>query len=423
MKKNFIVSVLFLLMPSTLFASEQDIRSQCFSTLKNNLSEVTIFSDPLKELQKMSYVDLEPKFSENYKNLESFGIQIDRGDLEMRLYSFGRQTGYIHPPKLPLPSTQKSDTWKEPAKEFIVAEEFVKDPVGNSHFLDCAFFVISSYDLMSVTSDKYLYDGEMISLTKIAKDGSYKAWYSSNESFDYTDKPFVEWQRLFIYPKLTQNEYFNKYDIAEVLPAHIVDSFSILNFIKDKVLIKDYAPGSVKTSYAVDGKDNNLVIIETPSELIPPTPLGEDEFSRSFSLSAYYQAIENRFPKFAERLSIHGTLKYDTFKRLFMLKDSNKEVATLLGTLSDYREVARYSLDKKNKAKEGITISDPEKDKLLQDINNGEVTASELLENTKASSTASIIVDSFVASGVAVVVVVLIALTALFFRRNKTTQI
>lgn len=417
----------FLIAPSVSFASEQNVRAQCFSTLKDNLSESALFATPLKTLQPMTYAELEPKFSENYKNLESFGIQIDRADLEMRLYSFGRQTGYVHPPKLPLPSPQKSDTWKEPAKEFIVAEEFIKDPEGNKHFLDCALLTIVSDNLMAVTSDRYLYDGEMISLTKVAKDGSYKAWYSSNESFDYADKPFVEWQRLFIYPKLTQNEYFNKYDVAEVFPAHIIDNFGILDFTKDKVLIKDYSSGSVKTAYATNGKDNVLVMVETPKELTPVPPSGEDEFSMSFPLAGYYQAIENRFPKFAERLSINGALRYDTFKSLFLIKDSNKEAANLLNALSDYRSVAAYVLDKNNKEKEGINISDPEKEKLLQDINNADVIAAELLAKDSKGKTLGKwdrrTIDLSIVGAISVGILVILVSIYAFFRRNKNINV
>jgi hypothetical protein len=75
---------------------------------------------------------------------------------------------------------------------------------------------ISSSDLMKVKSTDYLYDGDMVSLLK--QEDDYKAWYSENTSFNYDNKPFVNWYRLFIYPKATQNDYFNKYDIIDTFP-------------------------------------------------------------------------------------------------------------------------------------------------------------------------------------------------------------
>lgn len=47
---------------------------------------------------------------------------------EMRLYSYGKQTGYKHPPVSPFPTYSKSEKWDSPTKEFIIAEEYVKNP-------------------------------------------------------------------------------------------------------------------------------------------------------------------------------------------------------------------------------------------------------------------------------------------------------
>tara|TARA_Y100000031_G_scaffold112442_1_gene124163 strand:- start:1759 stop:3066 length:1308 start_codon:yes stop_codon:yes gene_type:complete len=368
--------------------SKQNIRSQCFTALKENIAEAKIFSEPLKELQKLTYQDLESRFSTNYKELFSFGVEIDRGDIEMRLYSFGRQTGYIHPPDLPLPAYVKSDKWEEPAKEFIVAEEFIVDPEGEKHFLNCVFFVIDSDNLLNVTRENYLYDGEMISLTKTAKDGSYKAWYSENTSFDYQDKPFVNWKRLFIYPKLTQNDYFNRYDVAEVFPANKVESFDILKFFLEVTSqVQDYDNlGFLETSYFKNENGEN-VKIDPPKEFLPVAATLQDDLSMFFPLADYYQAIENMFPRFAERLSFRGTLEYDTFKKLFAIAEDDEDARVLWNTLGDYRSLANYDLDKKNKEKEGIKVSDPEMDKLLRDIEDAESVTQRLLVNAEISRT------------------------------------
>lgn len=382
--KKIILILGIILFPFVSLASEQEVRAQCFDTLKVNMEEAKIFSTPLQELQKMSYGELEPMFSVNYKNLSSFGIEIDRGDLEMRLYSFGGQTGYVHPLDLPIPSSVKSDKWKEPAKEFIVAEEFIVDQEGKRHFLDCAFFTISSNDLLGVTSDRYLYDGPAISITKVSKEGDYKAWYSENISYDYSNKPFVTWKRLFIYPKLTQNDYFNRYDVAEVFPANKTESFDVLKFFLEPfVQIQEYdSAGLLKTAYfKITGEEE--VRVSPPTELIPLTP---DELNKNFPLSAYYQAIENMFPQFAERLALRGALKYDTFKRLSSIVDKNEETTNLLNIINDYRSLAIYDLDKKEKEKEGMSVSNTELDASLQLMMNAEPVAQDILLKKRNSS-------------------------------------
>lgn len=371
-----IFGVIFL--PTVSFASEQDVRAQCFSTLKENMSEAKIFETPLVELQKISYQELEPKFSTYYKNLASFGLEIDRGDFEMRLYSFGRQTGYIHPVDHPVPVSTKSDKWEEPAKEFIVAEEFIISPEGNRIFLNCVFFVIESENLLNVTSEKYLYDGEAISLTKVPKEPDYKAWYYENTSFDYSSRPFVSWKRLFIYPELTKNDYFNRYDVAEVFPSNKVESFSILNFFQEVVFrAHEYDDINILKVVYFNEKGEKIY---PPKELLPVVV---NELNTSFPLSTYYQAIENIFPFFAERLALRGTLKYDTYKKLTLVAGSNKEAASLLSVINDYRNLAAYSLDKKEKEKAGIIVSNVEKDKLLALIGDAEPTAQQLIKETE----------------------------------------
>ncbi|TAN36672.1 hypothetical protein EPN27_01495 [Patescibacteria group bacterium] len=388
--KKIILIFGIILFPFVSLASEQDVRAQCFSTLRENMEEAKIFSTPLQELKKMSYGELEPMFSVNYKNLSSFGIEIDRGDLEMRLYSFGEQTGYVHPLDLPIPASIKSDKWKEPAKEFIVAEEFIVDQESKKHFLNCAFFTISSSDLLGVTSDRYLYDGPAISITKVSKEGDYKAWYSENISYDYSNKPFVTWKRLFIYPKLTQNDYFNRYDVAEVFPANKAESFDVLKFFLEPILqIQEYdSAGSLKTAYFKIISEEEEVRVSPPEELIPPVPA---ESNKEFPLSAYYQAIENMFPQFAERLALRGALKYDTFKRLSSVTEKSDETTNLLNIINDYRGLAVYDLDKKAKEKEGMNVSNPEMEASLQLMMNAETVAQDILLKNRNSSVVKIL--------------------------------
>lgn len=360
----FVVLSFVVFSPVVVFAQNTE-QSQCFSTLKENMAEAAIFTDPLTQLKNTTYTQLEPKFSQYYKNLASFGIEIDKPDLEMRIYSFGEQTGYIHPPKLPFPSSYKSDMWIEPAREYILAEEYVLDQNAKRHFIDCVFFQIVSEDLMSVTRDRYLYDGPMISLTKSASDESYKAWYSENLSFDYENKPFVTWKRLFIYPESTQNSYFDKYSVADAFPARKVTSFNTPSLSPKQNYNKNT---SISTT-------SDKIGSVTTSALSPAfSSAASSGIDTVFPLTTYYQAIENQFPEFAKELSLRGTLKYDTFKQLASEQNPNPEVGKLLKHLFNYQSLAYYSFakDKEEQAKRGVQISNLELDNVLFAMKDGD---------------------------------------------------
>ena len=359
-------------------ANETSPQVQCFSTLKENMAEAVVFAVPLQQLATTTYTDIEPRFSRNYGNMSSFGIDVSKPVLELRLYSFGRQTGYVHPPKLPLPSSTGSDTWADPAKEFIIAEEYVVDQSAQRHFISCAFLQIRSDDLLKVTNDRYLYDGAMISMTKTATDGSYKAWYSENTSFDYQNKPFVDWLRLFVYPKSTQNTYFDKYDVADAYPANNVESFSALGFFANNLIqVQTYdKTGAVEIKYMVQKKSSGPFIeAKSPPELAPVTPEGTDKI---FPLMRYNQAIEDRFPAFAPLLALRGTLQFDTFKQLIVEKDMNPEVGKLLSAIRDYRQLAAYEVDKKRNTRLGMSVSNPELDGLYLAVNDADTAVKQL---------------------------------------------
>ena len=93
------------------------------------------------------------------------------------------------------------------------------------------------------------------------------------------------------------------------------------------------------------------------------------------------------FPRFAERLSFRGTLKYDTTKKLFAIAENDEDARAFWNTLSDYRSLADYNLDKKNKEEEGIKVSDPEMDKLLRNIEDAESVVQQLLVSAEISGT------------------------------------
>ena len=414
-----IVTVMFLTLPvfvSAQSVSDSAVRAQCFATLKENMAETTLFSEPLKTIENTTYNDLESKFSKNYTGLSSFGIDIDRGDFEMRLYSFGRQTGYQHPPKLPLPNSTKSELWGENSKEYIIAEEYIVDNNKQKHFLNCVFFQISGDDLMQITRDKYLYDGAVISITKTPENNDYKAWYSENLSFDYRDKPFVTWKRLFVYPKATQNSYFDRYDVQDVYPAHQATSFKSLAFKNPSqnpvMSSQDYdAKGNVTIKYFSQNTKGEIVETTYPDELKPVISEG---INKKFPLSTYYQAIENMFPEFAKRLSFRGTLQYDTFKKLLISTSLDSESQNLLDNLRDPRGLAIYNVNKEIAEANGVKFSNPKLDTVSEQVKNADQSFKDIKQKNLIKNLKPYI---YPATGIALFT--LSGLTIFFIKRRK----
>lgn len=377
------ILTVFLVSSSFFFVSAQSnedlaVRQQCFSTLKENMKEASIFSVPLQTLATTTYADLSLKFGEKKKMLFLFDLGIDKNLLGFRLYSFGRQTAYTYPQKSLFPISTKSDTWGDPVKEYIVGEEYVTDSEGKDHFLDCLFLQISGENLMNLKENTVEYDGAQMSLMKESSDGSYKASYVELPSFDYQDKLLVTWNRLIVYPKATSNSYFSRYDIADAYVANKVKSFDILNFFLQKNILKidDYnvKTGTSTIKYFVKNDLNNMTEVSPPTLLLPISPSG---VNRVFPYASYYQAIENQFPEFASLLSISGTLKYSTFKKLVSERNSNKEVLKFFNEFWNNKPINSYYL-RENK----LSVSIKEYDRIIPLLQNADWTVDKLLNGS-----------------------------------------
>lgn len=337
-----------------------DSQEQCFQMLKNDMAEAGVFEKPLVEMQKMTYQELEQKFSRTYKSLASFGnFELSQPDVEMRIYSFGEQTGFMYPPLSPYPVSTKSEVWDEPMNEFVIVEEYISDSNNKNHFMDCAFIAMGAEDLMSVTREEYLGDNLNISLNKVAEDGSYKSWYSELLAFNREDKPFAMWHRLFVYPKSTQNDYFNKYDVADAYPAHEVESLDVLT--SPALITVDGSDDLVSEEILTGAGELSEVTVTVPEVL---KPVKQEGMNVMFSKSEYYQAIEAQFPEFAQLLSYRGSLKYEAFKEIIS-QEQTPEVNEVLGVLYDYKRMASYVLDTKSNESAGVTMVNPEMDELL----------------------------------------------------------
>lgn len=365
---SLLVMVTLVFAPFSTMAQTQPSASaqeQCFDTLKDNLREAGIFAEPLAELESRSYTDIAALFGEKKKMLSSFDVTVDEPVLGIRLYSFGDQTGYTHPPKTVLPIFTKSDTWGGPVKEYVLAEEYVTDPLGQERFLNCVFLHIDSETPMGVTQEKYAYDGTAISIVKTAPDGSYKVWYNQAPGFDFEDNHFVTWKRMIVYPQSTQNSYFNRFDVIDTYPANKLDDFTVLDFFNGKSVTYILPETGFPEATYTEGEAEVVL----PPELLPPPTFG---VNFSYRLASHYQAIEAQFPDFAALLSVHGAMKYTAYKELVTKESISEEEQQFTSLLfGDTRDLDAYYFDENKEP-------NPEVDKLIALLQDGDGTMAKL---------------------------------------------
>lgn len=315
-------------------AARPNSQEECFTQLQSSVQAVPAFKAVHEQIKTLNYADAQGGFSDYYKNISSFGVDLRSPDFDMRVYSFGRDTGYQHPPFSPFPTYTLSDKWEEPAKEFIIAEEYVRNTETNErHFIGCALMSIEALDLKGVTAERYLYDGALSSVRFTSNDQSHKVWYSSNDSYDHEGRNFVTWRRLFVYPKSTVNSFFDKYTVADAFPSRVTNNLS-----------------DIKRNRSREHT------VETRDLLFPPEMKGYDTV---FSLNSYYQAIENSFPQFGSKLALRGVIQYSTVKELLATRGVTG-FTSLWESVLDTRDITKYALLKKNS-------------KLTKDNNNGVV--------------------------------------------------
>lgn len=308
--------ILFPLVTASEVRADNAVQRECFLSLQKSVLETPSFAPVHDQVRQLQYEDVEVGFSKYYRNISSFGIDLRSPDFDMRIYSFGTETGYQHPPFSPFPTYTLSEKWVEPAKQFIVAEEYVRNTETNERvFLSCAFMVIDSGSLKKVTAENYLYDGPLSSVLYASPDNSYKVWYTKNKSYNHSNVEFVTWERMFVYPQKTKNDFFDRYTVADALPARTTDTLSAI-------------------------VDNSRKREGDTGVMAPPEFKGYDTV---FALNSYYQAIENAYPVFAQGLALRGVLQYSTVKELLATRGVS-EFAALWNSVLDSREITRYAL-------------------------------------------------------------------------------
>lgn len=375
----FVAILALVFIPFTILAQtdSQSVQAQCFDTLKENMGEVDTFASGTEYLEQLSYQDLEPKFSKKYKTLSSFGtsISVDEARFATRLHSFGESTGYIHPPQTIFPDSYRSESWSTTTKQNIVAEEYIIDDSGVEHFIGCFFARMTSADLMAVTADNYTGGVPGMSFLKVAPDQSYKAWYSQTTFLDRATQPSVTWDNMFIYPQKTTNPYFNKYDLAETYPSVGVTGFGFLGLLGQSR--SEAREENVNESREQEVTQDVEVEVQQPA-----TPVVPSSAINTFPLAAYFEAVQNEFPEFAKLLSVRGTIKYGTFIEIISNPSPDPEIAKFFNVTFSSPVLQSYFLNK-SVAMEGVeSISNPELDRLLLLVQNGDWTIQKIKQGS-----------------------------------------
>jgi hypothetical protein len=89
-------------------------------------------------------------------------------------------------------------------------------------------------------------------------------------------------------------------------------------------------------------------------------------------VAQYFDAIQIKFPEFANLLSIGGTIKYGTLKSILSNPNPNPELIKFLNVAFNSPELNSYYLNK-NIPEEGVeSFANPELDRLLLLVQNGD---------------------------------------------------
>ncbi|MBS8121969.1 hypothetical protein [Candidatus Vampirococcus lugosii] len=329
---KYLIIPLFFLIPIVTYGT-QDMREECYNDLTNYMSKVEQFKPAYEMIQDLGYDKLSESFSKKYENMSSFGVDLNKPILSMRLHSFGEQTSYQHPPYSPFPIYEGTEKWENPVKEFIIAEEFVTNPEdGQEYFIGCSFMNIQSPDLMSVDADNYWYDGEILSVLVEDKSKNNKVWHNTNRSFNYENEILADFDRLFVFPKLTQNDFFSKYDIIDAFPTNKIDLKKYLNVINPS--------GDEELLFTVVYDQNGNVIGGSSLDVFKG--IFDESNNEGFPLFDMYQEIENLYPEFAKYLAINGFVSFDVFKELMNLKGDHS-YADLWSFISRSKDLIKYA--------------------------------------------------------------------------------
>lgn len=119
----------------------------------------------------------------------------------------------------------------------------------------------------------------------------------------------------------------------------------------------------------MDKKTNKIVEVKPPQALQSVILLGDNAF---YPRATYYQAIEKKFPEFGSLISMKGSVKYSTFKKIMFEKNPNPEAIKFLQLVGNSTKLDAYYFDTNKK-------TDPELDRLISLVQNGDWTIGKIL--------------------------------------------
>lgn len=308
-----------------------DVRQQCYQDLKTHMSEFPQFEEAYDIFSDMEYDQIEQGFSRKYQDMSSFGVDLEEPLFELRLFDEWSQTAYQHPPNSPFPATERTEQRDQPAREYIIAEEYVNEPDWDRHFIWCSFMRINADDLYEVEAENYWYDSEIASTLVESDQNQNRVWYNTNTAFDYDEMPLAEFERLFVYPQATQNDFFDKYSIKEAFPTNVVsyDEFTGA-FEEDE---EDSIRG------VVYDEEWNIDLHDLPDIM---STLREETDHDVFPYFEFYQEIENNFPEFARYLAVNWIINFDTLKEAIAERHEH-EFADLWSVIVNQRDLDRFA--------------------------------------------------------------------------------
>jgi hypothetical protein len=335
-------TTVFLLFDPIVSVQAAQNPSSCYDQLKTEMEQVPYLQEAYNTIKDSSYNAIVFRDYTQYSNLyfPEFGFNDNNNagypNFRIRIYGFGRDTGYNHPPTPRIPAT--TEPWH--AREYVLMEEYIRPSANEEHFLSCGIIKMEALDrktLMDITENNVQFEETTSSLLKTDPTDQHRTWYSEGEGYDESC-PIVKWRRFFVVPKWTQNSYFSRYDFLDVFPHTAVDNFSTLTFYD-----------SIKKEIAQSTCDN--LGYQTRAFLFPTVRAQQGEAStptityegnnKYFPLYTTYEAMEQKFPEVSKYVKIRGIYDFSTIQKMVGEQDPVKRDAIVqsvptLGELSEY---------------------------------------------------------------------------------------
>jgi len=333
-------TTIFLLSGPILSVQAAQDPSSCYDQLKTEMKEVPYLQEAYNMIKNRNYNAIPFGDYTQYSNLyfPELAPNSNSGypNFKIRIYGFGEDTGYNHPPRPQIPAT--TELWH--ANEYVLMEEYIRPSANEEHFLSCGIIKMEGLGgntLMQITENKVQFEDTKSSLLKTDPTDQHRTWYSEGVGYD-TSCPIVKWRRFFVVPKWTQNSYFSRYDFLDVFPHTAVDNFSTLTF--DDAITKEVAQSTCDTL----GDQTRALLFPTVRAQQEESSAPEITYegnNRYFPLYTTYEAMAQKFPDLSNHVKVRGVYDFSTIQKMVGEPDPVKRDAIVqsvptLGELSEY---------------------------------------------------------------------------------------